>query len=547
MGLFSKLFKGDNADGAPVTPPPPQPPPRRERAEAPPEEPAQASPAQVSDDALTTEMPVMRGTSDTAANANATEELVLPSELQSLPAVAAPPPPPPPPPPPIAAKHAVPSRPSPLPPVAPPPVGGARDTDSARALTAARTRTPSGTLGAAVGKAPAKGLTAANKALAAAHAARKVNTPIPPPPLAAGAVPAEPQVRRSKAETIRGFVAPVFVAEPNVVVSAVVTTPVETPAPALRGGGSAAELDQAVDAAVDGLLDQVAAEKDAAAAEAERAAVRRAAAVTFHSFVAANAAPVRELMFQLSVGRTPRKWAASCRSVLAPLLAGARQIELNELSNAFAQLDLALELAAAETSAYIGAENGAVISTAYAQLTGLLPQAFTALQERDGRRLLLLESLLLQVPAMNRRMLGKLYGAGLSSLDHLSGAAADEISIVAGIDRKVAAALSAHLERFERERDRLDPVDARSHVHERLRSVLARLRAVQEEFEQAEADEAAERKRAARRAREITTLELDVLLLEIGELALTDELKRHAVRHRIQRLESYLEHAQASA
>jgi hypothetical protein len=252
-------------------------------------------------------------------------------------------------------------------------------------------------------------------------------------------------------------------------------------------------------------------------------------------------------MFQLSVGRTPRKWAASCRSVLAPLLAGARQIELDELSDAFAQLDSALELAAAETSAYIGPQTASAIQGAYTRLSGLLPQAFTALSERDGRRLMLLESLLLQVPAINRRVLGKLYGAGLSSLDRLSGANAAEISVVAGIDRKVAAALSAHLERFELERSQLDPIDARAQVHERLRGVLARLREQQEAFELAEQDDDLERKRESRRAREIATLELDVLLLEIGELSLTEELKRCAVRGKIQRLESYLEHAQASA
>jgi hypothetical protein len=309
-----------------------------------------------------------------------------------------------------------------------------------------------------------------------------------------------------------------------------------------------AELfDDAVDAAVDRLLDRLEVQKDAAVVEAERAADQRAAAETFYAMVTANAAQLRELMFQLSLGRTPRKWAVSCRPVVAAFLKGARQIELSELSAVLAQLDAALEHAAGEAGAHIRPETGSAIEAAYAKLSALLPQAFAVSDGSDGRRLVLLESLLLQVPAMSRRTLSKLYGAGLASLDRLSVAAAEEISAVAGIDRRLAEAVAERVQRFERERGRLDSPGARPQAHERLRSLLTRLRQLQEEFDRAELEEAAERKRVARRARATTSHELDALLADIGELSLIEELRRCAVRNKIRRLESYLEHEQASA
>src|SRR5689334_11471410 len=166
MSFFSKLFKGDNAEGsAPAPPtPPPAPPPRtrsespRKQAEAAQRERERDEAAQkraetaVNEDAPTIEMAAQRPPAEEApaakpakanANPNATEELVLPADVQ---AVAAPPPPPPP----LAAKGAAAAKTSSPLPAPPPPVGGAREreTESSRGMPAARVKTGSaGTAG----------------------------------------------------------------------------------------------------------------------------------------------------------------------------------------------------------------------------------------------------------------------------------------------------------------------------------------------------------------------------------------------------------------
>lgn len=299
--------------------------------------------------------------------------------------------------------------------------------------------------------------------------------------------------------------------------------------------------------AIDRLLRAPAAARDQAAIEAERAADMRAAAETFEQLLAAGTAPLHDFMFQLSLGRTPPRWAAAAHAVIAPFLDGARQMELAELEGALAGLAAALERAAAEAGASISRESIDAIEQAYAELGRQLPNAFAAPELGDGRRLLMLESLLLQVPAMNRRSLDKLYGAGLGSLDRLCGAKAGEIAAVTGLGPELAEAIAERVRRFERERNGLDPAELRSQVRERLRAAVGRLAEQQDEFERAEAEASPARKRAARRAREATARELDFALAEIGELSLVEELKRCAVRSKIRRVESYLEQAQASA
>jgi hypothetical protein len=163
-----------------------------------------------------------------------------------------------------------------------------------------------------------------------------------------------------------------------------------------------------------------------------------------------------------------------------------------------------------------------------------------------GRQTVLLESLLLQIPELHRRSLAKLYAAGLSSLAQLSQARADELVAVTGLEVPLAERLIAHVRNFEDARTRVLPTEQKSRAHERLRSVVERLRQLQAEFERAEREEQSDQKRAARRGREAALHELDLVLAEIGEVAVIEELKRCPVQLKIQRVSTYLKEAQAS-
>jgi hypothetical protein len=312
-----------------------------------------------------------------------------------------------------------------------------------------------------------------------------------------------------------------------------------TPSPARDGSPAAQAIDAALDAAFEALFDP-AASPAAAFADADHAADRRAVAETFAGMARLHAHPLRELMFRLSVGRTPRSWAAACRPLLRPLLDAATQIGLLELVSALAAFDAALLRAADDPSAFIAEATRDALRASYERLRNELPEAFGMPDRAHDPQLVLLETLLLQVPTLQRRTLAKLYAAGLCSLSQLSQARPEELCAVAGLDRELAAAIVDHIQRFERERSQHDPSSLRARVPERLRALVERLTRLQAEFERAELVEDLTSKKAARRAREVALLELDLQFAQLGDLDLIEELKRCPVRGKIRRVESYL-------
>jgi hypothetical protein len=354
----------------------------------------------------------------------------------------------------------------------------------------------------------------------------EANKPVPQPS-AAGA-PAQPGAESATK------------AEPNN------PAPFESFRPSRPAGAGMLPLEEAVDAAMAALLDPNE-EKPAADPTNDNAFDQRAVSETFTDMAKVHVHPLRELMFQLTMGRTPPQWASACRPVLRPLFDAATQIGMLELVGALGAFDAALERAAGEAGASIGQVAAEALSGAYDRLRRQMPDAFAAPDHAGSRRLVLLESLLLQVPSFHRRTLAKLYAAGLSTLSQLSQAKPDELCAVAGIDTELARAIVEHVQRFEDERSRINPTALRSHVQERLRISVARLNELQTEFENAEQDESAARKREARRGREAAVLELDLLFAELGDVELIEELKRCSVRGKIQRVESYLEPLQNSA
>jgi hypothetical protein len=353
-----------------------------------------------------------------------------------------------------------------------------------------------------------------------------------PPPAAAGAEPGADEKTTPLATS--GALTPAQAASPQPPAAVHVTQ-----------HNSTTPLEAAVDAALNALMaPQGSPGNDV---NNDNAHDQRAVAETFADMAKIHAHPLRELMFQLSVGRTPKQWAGACRPVLRPLFDAATQIGMLELVGALGAFDAALERAAAEPAPTIGDAAVEALTGAYDRLRQQMPDAFTQPDHADSRRLILLESLLLQVPDLQRRTLSKLYAAGVSTLAQLSQAQPDELSAVAGIERDLAHAIVAHVQRFERERNRVNPSAMRAHVQERLRSIIGRLNQLQAEFEAAELAESNERKRTARRGREAAVLELDLLFAEVGDVDLIEQLKRCAVRDKIRRVESYLEQLQTSA
>jgi len=308
-----------------------------------------------------------------------------------------------------------------------------------------------------------------------------------------------------------------------------------------------AQRDSSSDA-IDAALDALEAKAQNRQSSPSDAADDRALVDTFAAVAQLHAQPLRELMFQLDLGHTPREWCLVARPVLRPLLEAAQQIGMLELVGALGAFDAALERAGAESAATLSDRTVETLKGVYQGLCLQLPAVFTVTRDAGGagRQTVLLESLLLQIPDLHRRTLAKLYAVGLCSLAQLSQARVDELVSVTGLEPELAQRLIAHVKQFEQERTRVAPQDHKSRGHDRLRAIVERLRQLQADFEQAELEEQGDKKRAARRGREAALHELDTVLAEIGEVSVIEELKRCPVQLKIQRVSNYLNETQAS-
>jgi hypothetical protein len=253
----------------------------------------------------------------------------------------------------------------------------------------------------------------------------------------------------------------------------------------------------------------------------------------------------RELMFQLSLGRTPRSWANACRTLVTSLLEAARRIDLKDLVNSLERFDERLERAASGAGPSIDADAAIGLQAAYAPLTSQLPDFFPEEANADVRRKLLFESVVLRTPEMRSRTLAKLQAAGLHALEHLAKATPEHVSAACGVDLEVARELIRRVHQLERERQLPTPADLQLQLERRLRALPRRLSALQTEFESAEREDATARKRALRRSRDAALLELNQLLAELDECDLVAELERCPFSAKVESVERYLRRAQA--
>lgn len=253
----------------------------------------------------------------------------------------------------------------------------------------------------------------------------------------------------------------------------------------------------------------------------------------------------RELMFQLSLGRTPRSWATACRILVTSLLEAARRSDLKSLVSSLERFDEALERAANGAGPSIDADAAITLHAAYAPLTNHLPDFFPDQVNAAPRRKLLFESVVLRTPELRSRTLGKLQAAGLYAVERLAKATPEQVSAACGIDLEIARELIRRVHQLERERQLPTPADLQFQLERRLRTLPKRLAALQAEFESAEREDATARKRAVRQSRDAALLELNQLLAELDECNLVAELERCPVNAKIESVERYLRRAQA--
>ena len=255
---------------------------------------------------------------------------------------------------------------------------------------------------------------------------------------------------------------------------------------------------------------------------------------------------VRDFMIDLRWRDATLDWIGICEPALRSLRRAADKLELRELCEALDRFSESLKVAQASGGGTIDGDRRDGLLARYEELSTLMPQAFALDLDRTQREAVILQSLLLQVPDVKKVTLDKLYAAGLTTLEALFLATPADIAATTGINEALAARV---VERFRAYREQVKaavPDASRTHERERVAELTARLRSEHDEYERAAQSwtrEADEKRKALRKARAQTLLDLQVVLARLGEVERLKELERLPFERKVVHLESFLEEA----
>ena len=266
----------------------------------------------------------------------------------------------------------------------------------------------------------------------------------------------------------------------------------------------------------------------------------------FAKMATSHMRPIRDFMIELRSGPAPTTWIGVCQAPVHSLRRAADGLEYSALASALNDLAKALlaqELVFATTIDGAARER---ILVAHAELATLLPETFALDGDRSAREAAILDALLAQIPGVGKVTIDKLHAAGLTTLDTMLLATAEDLASTSGIAPALVAVI---IERFRVYREEIAGAavdETRAHERGKIAPLVERLRTENEEIARAAdawKDEAVQRKKDLVVARLQTMAAIDLQLARLGEIVLVQELARLSFARKLELLESFLARA----
>jgi len=258
---------------------------------------------------------------------------------------------------------------------------------------------------------------------------------------------------------------------------------------------------------------------------------------------------VRNLMLEVKWGQARAEWLSLCDAVLRSLRRMAETMEMPELCAALDGFHTALRQVRNRCNGpVVGAERDTLLE-AYGPLLQSMPQVFELDAERNRREPIIVDSLLRQVPEVEKVTIDRIYAAGLTSLEVLGRAKPDEIAATTSIAVELATRIVELFKGYRQGNGATVGAAAPADEYRQLAALIAELRRQHAAFEEAASawsESARARKKELRRARAATTLKIQVALARVGEVDRVGELEKLPFRRKIEQVERYLEQARTA-
>lgn len=315
-----------------------------------------------------------------------------------------------------------------------------------------------------------------------------------------------------------------------------------------------ADLERTLSAELDSRFDDLTKPAAPTLTDAERRAAAeadaKAARATFLDAAGPHLGVLREALLEALHGGACAEAASIGIAALRVVQNGANTLGDVEIVTKVEALANALEAARSASSEDERKERRDAIRAAHASLLPLFPSALSLAGEHDRREPILVRSLLLSVPGMEKLALERLFAAGLGRLSFLLRAKADEIAVTTGVSGETARAVAARVAEYVAEGSGTAVALDRETERRKLAGLLAELRREHEAFDRAAArwsDGDLDEKRARRRARELVLRRIDLALARVGAVDRVAALERVPVERRIEQLATLANDAAAFA
>jgi hypothetical protein len=305
-----------------------------------------------------------------------------------------------------------------------------------------------------------------------------------------------------------------------------------------------ADFDQDLDDAFASLVSQEASPKAQSVSEEMSAADQSSVEELFADIAANHARPVKNFIFELKHGTATRDWIEVCVPAMHGITRAAEGMGLTYAAQCMVDFEAALSQGQGSAERMLNGQVRDLLLERYEHLIEVMPKAFFVAEEEQQREAIIFNSLLRQVPGVGRLTVEKIYRAGLTSIDALQVARADELAVATGISSRLSERICAKFQAYRArlENNHRDPADLGQRA--RLTKMVDELRSYHEDVQRVSGKgfnlPAAAEKRDHRQQRESCLLRINVLLAEEGEVDLVDQLKKLTFERRIRLLEEYL-------
>jgi len=253
---------------------------------------------------------------------------------------------------------------------------------------------------------------------------------------------------------------------------------------------------------------------------------------------------LRNVMLEVKWGEARTEWLSVCDAVLKSVRRMAEKMEMPELCTSIDGFQGTIgKIRKGGQPSVAGADRDALLA-AYEPLLKTMPQVFELDAERNRREPVILQSLLRQVPDVERLTIDRLYAAGLTSLDLYYQAKPDEIAATTSITLELATQIVELFAKYRANGGAHVGAGTMADEYKQLTSLTAQLRKQHVAFEEASAAwsrDAITKKKELRRTRATTLQQIHVALARLGEVDRVGELEKLSFRGKIEQIERYLE------